>query len=155
MSFSEQLKRLLILNNMKAADLARATGLSEAAISDYLKGKKEPRGKQSIAIAKALNVSLDVLWETGFQNDTQNTKKSTTVSDDELWKALNIDPSKEALVHWIMKLDQDDREKFMKAISMYSQLDAYDRGGIIERMAILLEQDKYAIRKTSSNGKAV
>lgn len=36
MSFSEQLKRLLILNNMKAADLARATGLSEAAISDYL-----------------------------------------------------------------------------------------------------------------------
>ena len=155
MSFSEQLKRLLILNNMKAADLARATGLSEAAISDYLKGKKEPRGKQSIAIAKALNVSLDVLWETGFQNDTQNTKKSTIVSDDELWKVFNTDPSKEALVHWIMKLDQDDREKFMKAISMYSQLDAYDRGGIIERMAILLEQDKYAIRKTSSNGKAV
>lgn len=155
MSFSEQLKRLLILNNMKAVDLARATGLSEAAISDYLKGKKEPRGKQSIAIAKALNVSLDVLWETGFQNDTQNTKKSTTVSDDELWKVFNTDPSKEALVHWIMKLDQDDREKFMKAISMYSQLDAYDRGGIIERMAVLLEQDKYAIRKTSSNGKAV
>ena len=155
MSFSEQLKRLLILNNMKAADLARATGLSEAAISDYLKGKKDPRGKQSIAIAKALNVSLDVLWETGFQNDTQNTKKSTTVSDDELWKALNIDQSKEALVHWIMKLEQDDREKFMQAISMYSQLDAYDRGGIIERMAVLLEQDKYAIRKTSSNGKAV
>ena len=80
MSFSEQLKRLLILNNMKAADLARATGLSEAAISDYLKGKKEPRGKQSIAIAKALKVSLDVLWETGFQNDTQNTKKPTIVS---------------------------------------------------------------------------
>lgn len=155
MSFSEQLKRLLILNNMKAADLARATGLSEAAISDYLKGKKEPRGKQSIAIAKALNVSLDVLWETGFQNSTQNTKKPTIVSDDELWKALNIDPSNEALVHWIMKLEQDDCEKFMQAISMYSQLDAYDRGGIIERMVVLLEQDKYAIRKTSSNGKAV
>ena len=155
MSFSEQLKRLLILNNMKAADLARATGLSEAAISDYLKGKKEPRGKQSIAIAKALKVSLDVLWETGFQNDTQNTKKPTIVSDDELWKALNDDPAKATLARWIMTLEQDDREKFMQAISMYSQLDAYDRGGIIERMAVLLEQDKYAIRKTSSNGKAV
>lgn len=155
MSFSEQLKRLLILNNMKAADLARATGLSEAAISDYLKGKKEPRGKQSIAIAKALNVSLDVLWETGFQNRTQNTKKPTIVSDDELWKAFNTDPAKATLARWIMTLEQDDREKFMKAISMYSQLDAYDRGGIIERMAVLLEQDKYAIRKESSNGKAV
>lgn len=43
------------------------TGLSEAAISDYLNGKKEPRGKQSAAIAKALNVSLDDLWETGYQ----------------------------------------------------------------------------------------
>lgn len=82
-------------------------------------------------------------------------EKPTIVSDDELWKALNDDPAKATLARWIMTLEQDDREKFMQAISMYSQLDAYDRGGIIERMAVLLEQDKYAIRKTSSNGKAV
>lgn len=67
MSFPDQLKELMTKKNMKAVDLARATGLSEAAISDYLKGKKEPRGRQSIAIAKALDVSLDTLWETGFQ----------------------------------------------------------------------------------------
>ena len=53
--------------NMKSVELARATELSEAAISDYLKGKKEPRGRQSIAIAKALGVSLDTLWETNLQ----------------------------------------------------------------------------------------
>ena len=82
-------------------------------------------------------------------------EKPTIVSDDELWKALNDVPAKATLARWIMTLEQDDREKFMQAISMYSQLDAYDRGGIIERMAVLLEQDKYAIRKTSSNGKAV
>lgn len=68
MAFQDQLKKLLFDRGMKAVDLARATGLSEAAISDYLKGKKEPRGKQSIAIAKALNVSLDTLWETDYQS---------------------------------------------------------------------------------------
>lgn len=75
MSFAEKLKLLLTKNNMRAADLARCTQLSEAAISDYIKGKKEPRGKQSIAIAKALNVSLDELWDTDFKDSTLNNKK--------------------------------------------------------------------------------
>lgn len=66
MSFSEKLRSLLESREMRAIDLANATGLSGAAISDYLNGKKEPRGKQSVEIAKALNVSLDELWETEF-----------------------------------------------------------------------------------------
>ncbi len=76
MSFADKLKEILNKNGLKAADLARATGLSEAAISDYLKGKKEPRGRQSIAIAKALNVSLDTLWETGYDNTNPNDPKT-------------------------------------------------------------------------------
>lgn len=76
MSFADKLKEMLNKNGLKAADLARATGLSEAAISDYLKGKKEPRGRQSIAIAKALNVSLDTLWETGYDNTNPNDPKT-------------------------------------------------------------------------------
>lgn len=76
MSFADKLKEILNINGLKAADLARATGLSEAAISDYLKGKKEPRGRQSIAIAKALNVSLDTLWETGYDNTNPNDPKT-------------------------------------------------------------------------------
>lgn len=73
MAFPDQLKKLMGERNMKAVDVARATGLSEAAISDYLKGKKEPRGRQSIALAKALNISLDMLWETDFSisNDVE------------------------------------------------------------------------------------
>lgn len=72
MSFSQNLKRLMGMKDMKAVDLARATGLSEAAVSDYLNGKKEPRGRQSVSIARALNVSLDVLWETEFAQTTEN-----------------------------------------------------------------------------------
>ena len=56
---------------IKAVTLAREAALSEAIVSEYLSGKKEPRGKQSIAIAKALGVSLDELWETGFQAAAQ------------------------------------------------------------------------------------
>lgn len=69
MAFADQLRELMTMRGLKAVELARSTGLSEAAISDYLKGKKEPRGRQSIAIAKALGVSLDTLWETNFGSD--------------------------------------------------------------------------------------
>lgn len=78
MGFSEKLRELLLNREMKAVDLARATGLSEAAVSDYLKGKKEPRGRQSIAIAQALSVSLDELWETGF-DDQENTASENSI----------------------------------------------------------------------------
>lgn len=67
MAFNTKLKELMELRNIKGADLSRSTGLSEAIISEYLKGRKEPRGKQSVLIAAALNVSLDELWETGFE----------------------------------------------------------------------------------------
>lgn len=66
MAFNIKLKEIMDSRKMKGAELARLTGLSEAIISEYLKGKKEPRGKQSVAIASVLNVSLDELWETEF-----------------------------------------------------------------------------------------
>ena len=40
MAFADKLKELLNQRNMKAIDLARSTGLSEAAISDYINRKK-------------------------------------------------------------------------------------------------------------------
>ena len=64
--FSQHLRRLMTERGMTAAQLARETGLSEAAISGYLHGKKEPRGAQSISIAAALGVTLDTLWQTEF-----------------------------------------------------------------------------------------
>ncbi len=94
MAFQDKLKELMTEKNMKSVELARAAELSEAAISDYLKGKKEPRGRQSIAIAKALGVSLDTLWETNFQEDIfPKTKKSpelTEVNSEDMHPLLKI-----------------------------------------------------------------
>ena len=43
MAFADKLKELLNQRNMKAIDLARSTGLSEAAISDYINRKRAER----------------------------------------------------------------------------------------------------------------
>lgn len=71
MTFSVRLRELLNEKGMKPAELARVAQISEAVVSEYLSGKKEPRGRQSIAIAKALEVSLDKLWETEFQEEAE------------------------------------------------------------------------------------
>lgn len=107
MSFADKLKEMLNKNGLKAADLARATGLSEAAISDYLKGKKEPRGRQSIAIAKALNVSLDTLWETGYDNTSLNDPLDSEIS--KLYSSLT-DENKKYLYGYIQRLLEEQQE---------------------------------------------
>lgn len=87
MAFADTLKKLMDVREMKAVDLARATGLSEAAISGYLKGTKEPRGKQSVEIAKALNVPLDILWETDFAPESQEISEGLVAFGDRLREA--------------------------------------------------------------------
>lgn len=114
MSFADKLKEMLNKNELKAADLARATGLSEAAISDYLKGKKEPRGRQSIAIAKALHVSLDTLWETGYDANNSNNPKTDEADflDAEISKLYSslTDKNKKYLYGYIQRLLEEQHE---------------------------------------------
>lgn len=60
--FSERLAELLRLRNMTPAALARATGISSAAFSLILSGKRQDPGVTNAAkIASALGVSLDYL----------------------------------------------------------------------------------------------
>lgn len=115
MSFADKLKEILNKNGLKAADLARSTGLSEAAISDYLKGKKEPRGRQSITIAKALNVSLDTLWETEYDNTNSNDPKTD---------APDLSPTKKRLIAEIEKMSEPE----LDAIKVFiDSLDEYKK----------------------------
>ena len=100
--FSEHLRKLLNERQMSAAELARRTGLSEAAISGYLNGKKEPRGAQSISIAKALGISLDELWQTGYSIEVEGNKVTVTVKERELLESLrrlNDDGMQKAAVY--------------------------------------------------------
>lgn len=65
MAFSDTLRGILDKRNMKAAELAKCTGLSEAIISNYLSGTKEPRMKTLQTISAALEIPVDELLNTG------------------------------------------------------------------------------------------
>ena len=59
MTYSKALRLLLARSGMSQADLARATGMSTAYISQLCKGStKEPTLSKAFAIADALGVKL-------------------------------------------------------------------------------------------------
>lgn len=61
MTFAESLKRIISDKHLRQADLCRMTGIQTSLMSEYLGGKKSPTIGNAIAIADALDVSLDFL----------------------------------------------------------------------------------------------
>lgn len=55
------LKKIMIEREMTAADIARKTGMTQAALSRYINDKRNPRLNSVIKIAKALNVPIELL----------------------------------------------------------------------------------------------
>ena len=56
-AISHRIKEGLEIRNMKQIDLSRLTGISRSMITEYLKGKYEPRQDNIYLIAKALDVN--------------------------------------------------------------------------------------------------
>lgn len=61
--FTMNLKKLMIEREMTAADIARKTGMTQATLSRYINGKRIPKINSVIKIAKALNVSIELLMK--------------------------------------------------------------------------------------------
>ena len=59
---SERLQTIMSKRNIKQADLARTTGISRGAISNYVLGRYEPKADIVGKLAKALNCSAIWLW---------------------------------------------------------------------------------------------
>lgn len=62
-SFSEKLKKSLKNSKMTQEQLAKATGISAAAISYYIKGVNTPRKATLNKLAEALGVDAEWLYE--------------------------------------------------------------------------------------------
>ncbi len=56
-----QITNLLYERGITQKELAKATGITESAISHYIKGDRVPRGVNLIKIAKALGTTTDYL----------------------------------------------------------------------------------------------
>lgn len=63
-NFKNRLNKALLLNNIKAIDLANKTGLSKSLISGYLSGKYEAKQNNLTILANALNVNE--VWLMGY-----------------------------------------------------------------------------------------
>jgi len=61
MEFKNRITELLKEKGMTQADVCKITGISSALISNYATGKASPSLDKAIAIADALNVTLDEL----------------------------------------------------------------------------------------------
>lgn len=61
--FTMNLKKLMIEREMTAADISRKTGMTQAALSRYINGKRTPNLNSVIKIAKALNVPIELLMK--------------------------------------------------------------------------------------------
>lgn len=53
----------MIEREMTAADIARKSGMTQAALSRYINGKRTPNLNSVIKIAKALNVPIELLMK--------------------------------------------------------------------------------------------
>lgn len=61
--FTMNLKKIMIEREMTAADIARKSGMTQAALSRYINGKRTPNLNSVIKIAKALNVPIELLMK--------------------------------------------------------------------------------------------
>ena len=60
-SITYRIKEMLKEKNISQKELAEMTGITESAISRYVKGERVPRGTNLIKIAKALETTADEL----------------------------------------------------------------------------------------------
>lgn len=58
MNFAEKLKMLLELKGMNQSELSKLCGISQTAISKWLLNKSEPSISNTIAVARALGVTV-------------------------------------------------------------------------------------------------
>lgn len=63
-AFAKNLASALKMRHMSQRDLARRTGITEAAVSRYVKGLRQPRAMTTQRIAAALDVPITSLLDT-------------------------------------------------------------------------------------------
>ena len=83
-TFSSRLKNLRIEKGLRQVDLARAAGVTSAAIGNYENGKREPGIDELILLADCLETTIDYLvgrvGEESREDDTLEQQPFTRMS---------------------------------------------------------------------------
>lgn len=98
---SERLQKIMDVRNVKQADLARSTGISRGAISNYVLGRYEPKADIIGKLANALNCSATWLWgydvpmdEAAYQASLEENPYELSMRD--AFDTLDLEGQKEA-----------------------------------------------------------
>lgn len=116
--FRVRFEQALSMRGIKASDLAKMTGVSQATLSQYRSGYSTPRKHRLLALARALGVSA--AWLAGLEGHSDGMESDT--------------------------LAARYGEDALEAVELFVQLDAVDRVKITTRMEVMLEGEKYATR---------
>lgn len=76
---TNRIRGLLSRLNMSQKELSLATGITESAISHYVKGDRVPRGVNLIKIAKALDTTVDYLLGNAEDDREKDLKEAKTL----------------------------------------------------------------------------
>lgn len=100
--------------DMKQKELADKVGITEATLSRYENGKRNPRGDIAAKLAKALDVTTDYLLNEN-SNDVSQHKASTPPKREQKNHNTFMEDAKALFMNG--ELDEDDKEKIFKDIS--------------------------------------
>lgn len=102
-NFQERLRQVMEETGVKAADLARATGISKPAISKYLSdSKKEPSAMKVLMIANFFNVTSEWLY-----GATDTRKPFYEPSIVEVYEKLSSEGKKQAYDFTLFLLEKE------------------------------------------------
>jgi transcriptional regulator with XRE-family HTH domain len=122
---SERLQIILSEKQMKQSDLARATGISRGAISNYVLGRYAPKSDIVQKLANALNCSEMWLW--GYDVPMHRTdieKKNDQLV--ELVTLLRTDNEFLDLAQKLSKLTPEQRQSLKPILSAFTQQQLMD-----------------------------
>ena len=74
-SFANRLRQALSVRNMTQSELCKRTNIASSMMSEYLKGKYEPKQDKVYLLSQALNV--DPAWLMGFDIPMAEEKKDS------------------------------------------------------------------------------
>lgn len=108
-SFAERLNRALVLRGISAAELSRAINVNEATVSNYRKGKYEPKQKRTEEIAKVLSVS--VAWLMGA-NVSPEADFPLTLHEKKVMTAYRAKPEMQNAVDTLLGISAEEPQQF-------------------------------------------
>lgn len=135
-TFRNRFIEAMHIRGMRQVDVAEKSGLDKAQISQYKTGKYEPMQDALYKLATALNVN--VAWLMGHD--------------------VPMEINKSALEQKVAACDLLEKyygSKAFEMIELFAKLDDIDQIKVLERINTLLEDEKYSVKKESSNAKAI